>query len=192
MLHLNQTKTTKFSGVEAKVSYDAQNFYIKASYSNQKSNQTVNEISGVGSNSFGGYTEITELPKNYATIDKGTRLYNKKLTIGMLAKYTRSAKKVTVNENNRYNPNDYFPEQKTEKLPDSPMIYDFYMILKLKENLTFEFEIKNLFDKNYMDVLNAFYETSNQLSYDANGNDVYLFDNQARSRTVAESFEYKF
>ena len=192
MLHLNQTKTTKFSGVEAKVSYDAQNFYIKASYSNQKSNQTVNEISGVGSNSFGGYTEITELPKNYATIDKGTRLYNKKLTIGMLAKYTRSAKKVTVNENNRYNPNDYFPEQKTEKLPDSPMIYDFYMILKLKENLTFEFKIKNLFDKNYMDVLNAFYETSNQLSYDANGNDVYLFDNQARSRTVAESFEYKF
>ena len=72
------------------------------------------------------------------------------------------------------------------------MIYDFYMILKLKENLTFEFKIKNLFDKNYMDVLNAFYETSNQLSYDANGNDVYLFDNQARSRTVAESFEYKF
>lgn len=195
MIHLNQTELTKFSGVEAQISYDARKFYLKASYSKQKSNQTVNETSGVGPNSFGGYTETTELPKDYATIDIGTRLFDEKFILGMMAKYTGSAKRVTVNTDNRVNPsdpNDMFPEQKTEKLPKIPIIYDLYVIAKPKDNLTFKFEIQNLFDKNYMDALNAFNGTQNQHSYDVNGNDIYLFDNKARGRTIIGSFEYKF
>lgn len=195
MIHLNQTELTKFSGVEAEFSYDMQKFYLKASYSKQKSNQIVNETSGVGPNSFAGYTEMTELPKDYATIDIGTRLFNKRLIVGMLAKYTGSAKRVTVSNDDRHDPNDpddMFPEFNTEKLPKIPTIYDLYVVAKPKENLTFKFEIQNLFDKNYMDALNAFNGTSNQLSYDANGNDIHLFDNKARGRTIIGSFEYKF
>lgn len=195
MLHLNQTEVTKFRGYEIELSYDTGMFYIKASYSRQKDNQTTNETSGADANSFGGYTEITELPKDYATIDIGTRLYDKKLTIGMLAKYTGSAKRVTVDNYNRSDPNDpndWYPELKTEKLPDIPTIYDFYVIFQPKDSLTFKFEIQNLFDKNYMDALNAFNGTTNQHTYDINENDIYLFDNQARGRTVLASFEYKF
>lgn len=195
MLHLNQQEVTKFRGIEAEISYDTGGFYAKASYSRQVSNQTTNETSGADSNSFGGYTEITELPKTYATIDVGTRLYNEKLTVGMLAKYTGSASRVTVDAYNRIdtnNPDDWYPELKKEKLPDIPMIYDFYVILKPKDNLHFKFEIQNIFDKNYMDALNAFNGTTNQKTYDLNGNDIYLFDNQARGRTVLASFEYRF
>ena len=195
MIHLNQTELTKFSGVEAEFSYDMQKFYLKASYSKQKSNQIVNETSGVGPNSFAGYTEVTELPKDYATIDIGTRLLNKKLIVGMIAKYTGSAKRVTVNDADRHNPNDpndTFPEFNTEKLPKIPTVYDLYVVAKPKENLTFKFEIQNLFDKNYMDALNAFNGTTNQLTYDQNWNEVHLFDNKARGRTFIGSVEYIF
>ncbi|MSN96850.1 TonB-dependent receptor [Campylobacter sp. FMV-PI01] len=195
MLHLNQTEVTKFRGWEVELSYDTGMFYVKGSYSKQTSNQTTNETSGTHSNSFGGYTEITELPKDYARIDVGTRLFDEKLTIGMIAKYTGDAYRVTIGTDNRVptnDPNDLYPELLKEKLPNIPTIYDFYMILKPNENLTLKFEIQNLFDKNYMDALNAFNGTENQHTYDINGNDIYLFDNQARGRTVLGSFEYKF
>ncbi|MCI6988437.1 MAG: TonB-dependent receptor [Campylobacter sp.] len=194
MLHLNQQEVTKFRGIEAELSYDAGKFYIKASYSRQNSNQITNETSGAGANSFGGYTELSQLPKTYATVDIGTRLYNEKLTVGMIAKYTGSAKRVSSKEErvNSNDPNDFYPEFKTEKLPNIPTIYDFYVILQPQENFTFRFEIQNLFDKNYMDALNSFNSTTNQAQYDINGNDITLFDNQARGRTILASIEYKF
>ncbi len=50
----------------------------------------------------------------------------------------------------------------------------------------------NLFDKNYMDALNAYNSLDNQLQYNGAGDPIYLFSNSARGRTFIVSFEYKY
>lgn len=60
------------------------------------------------------------------------------------------------------------------------------------ENLTFKFEVQNVFDKNYMDALNSFNNSTTQKTWDADYNNVYLFSNSSRGRTFIGSFEYKF
>lgn len=194
MLHLNQTEVTKFSGMEVELSYDARKFYIRGSYSNQHSNQVVNETSGVGANSFGGYTEITTLPEVYANLDVGARLFDEKFVVGMIYKYTGDAYRVSVHEHrvDTNDPDDFYPELKTEKLPKIPGIFDLYASYQPFENLTIKFEVQNLFDKNYLDALNAFNGTTSQASYDIEGNDISLFDNKARGRTYKASIEYRY
>ncbi|HEF1336195.1 TPA: hypothetical protein R8R40_000631 [Campylobacter jejuni] len=52
--------------------------------------------------------------------------------------------------------------------------------------------MQNLFDKNYMDPLNAYNSLDNQLQYNGAGDPIYLFSNSARGRTFIVSFEYKY
>lgn len=192
-LYLNQEKETDFRGIEIELSYDAGIFFAKSSYSRQKDNQSMNETSGAGAQFF-GYSEITQLPKDYATIELGTRLFAEKLTIGTIAKYTGKAKRIRPDDGrvDSDNPNDYFPEFITEELPKIPTIYDAYATYKPKDNLTFKFEVQNVFDKNYMDALNAFNSTGNQYQLNANGNDIFLFNNSSRGRTFVVGFNYKY
>lgn len=83
---------------------------------------------------------------------------NEKLVVGMIYKYTGDAYRVSVHENrvDTNDPDDFYPELKTEKLPKIPGIFDLYASYQPIENLTLKFEVQNLFDKNYLDALNAF------------------------------------
>ncbi len=195
IMNLNREDNTEFKGFEVELSYDVGFFYTKASYSKQKDNQLVSETSSGEINSFSGYSEITKLPEDYATIDIGTRLMDEKITLGVLAKYIGKAKRVAIDTAEREKEptnEDMFPQYKKEKLPKIPTIYDFYASYKPKENLTFKFEVQNVFDKNYMDALNSFNNSTTQKTWDADYNNVYLFSNSSRGRTFIGSFEYKF
>lgn len=200
-LHLNQEEVTKFRGWEAEMSYDMDYFFAKVMYSKQTNNQILNELSGVGAGKFGS-SAITKLPESYGQIELGTRflLLNESWTLGMITKITgeggeRVRPDSAEDPNGKSNPK-YNPYQKhgyiKEKLPKIPTIYDLYTIYKPTKNFTLRFEVQNLFDKKYLDVLNAYNSTENQYQVDSSGNDMFLFTNSARGRTFLASFEYKY
>ncbi|CZE45826.1 TonB-dependent receptor domain-containing protein [Campylobacter geochelonis] len=190
MIYANSLDDAKFKGIEAQITYDMGVFYTKASYSRQTSKQPVSETYG---NRAFGFGKISELPKDYATIDIGTRLMDEKLTFGSVIKYTGKAKRVhpSDGDDGRVDPNRVLSQKKTQDLPQIPTIFDFYATYKPTSNLTFKVEVQNAFDKNYLDALNAFNSIQPEL-YDKNDNSIYLFSNSSRGRTFLASFEYKF
>ncbi|WP_033917033.1 TonB-dependent receptor domain-containing protein [Campylobacter sputorum] len=187
-LHLNHYNEVEFKGYEVELNYDMNILYIIASYSHQKSNQPINETYG---NDMFGLGKITELPRDYATIDLGTRFFNKKLNIGVIAKYTGKAKRVDRNSSARVDKDDSLSQRKSQELPSIPTVYDLYAIYKPNDKFTFKFEVQNLTDKNYMDALNAYNSAEPEL-LDKNDNDIYLFPNKARGRTFLASVSYRF
>lgn len=199
-LNVNNDEIVKFKGVELELNYDMRSFYTKFSYSHQNTKQPISDTYGVGGNTF-EFSEMTELPKDYANLDLGFRFLNEKLNIGTIAKYTGKARRIRPYEESRdiNNADENNPlvitgqrEFLTEDLPKIPIIYDFYLSYEPIKNLIFKFDVQNLFNKNYMDALNAFNSTSSQYIVDKNDNDILLFTNQARGRTFLFSVSYKY
>ncbi|PSM53317.1 TonB-dependent receptor [Campylobacter blaseri] len=193
-LHLNSANTVTLKGVEAELSYDMGSFFVNASYSHEKSDAPTNET--YGGDMF-GYGKIAKLPEDYATINVGTRLFNEKLTLGAIIKYTGKAKRIHPNDYDlgrepTDDPNDLFASRKEQDLPNIPTIYDLYATYKYSDNFNLKFEVQNVFDKDYVDALNAFSTQGNQEQYDSNWNELYIFSNKARGRTFLASFEYRY
>lgn len=181
----------KFEGFEIEASYDIGYFYTNLSYSYQKAlklpisdSQKIAGHLGMGS----GQTQFSELPRSYATLDIGTRLFDEKLTFGSSIKYTGRAKRVDPRTDFNANPPYFSAEQKTENLPNIPTIIDLYAIYEPNDNLRVKFEVKNLTDKNYMDALYTLNSNESQVG----ANDITLFDNKARGRSFIASIVYKF
>lgn len=181
----------KFEGFEIETSYDTGWFYTNLSYSYQKAlkllisdSQKIAGHLGMG----GGQTQFSELPRHYATLDVGTRLFNEKLTIGSVIKYTSKAKRVDPRTDFNANPPYLTAKPKTENLPNIPTIIDLYAVYEPNDNFRFKFEVQNLADKNYMDALYTYNSTQSQIG----NNDITLFNNQARGRTLIASIVYKF
>lgn len=195
--YLNFPNKTTFKGFEAELSYDAGFFYAKASYARQTNDAPLSETYGSDASNF-GTGMITELPKDYATINLGTRLFDDKLDLGIIAKYTGRAKRIYPSNSDEYrdnptNTNGYqLGMHKTQYLPSIPTIYDLYVNFSPYKNLTLKFEVQNLMDKNYMDALNVYNSASNQATFTSDGSDVFLFNNSARGRTYIMGFQYQY
>ncbi|MCZ6103388.1 TonB-dependent receptor plug domain-containing protein [Campylobacter ureolyticus] len=181
----------KFEGFEVETSYDVGYFYTNLSYSYQKAlklpisdSQKIAGHLGMG----GGVTQFSELPRSYATLDIGTRLFDKRLTFGSSIKYTGRAKRVDPRTDFNANPPYFSAEPKTENLPNIPTIIDLYAIYESNDNLRVKFEVQNLTDKNYMDALYTLNSNESQIGQ----NNITLFDNKARGRSFIASIVYKF
>ncbi|MCZ6160884.1 TonB-dependent receptor domain-containing protein [Campylobacter ureolyticus] len=181
----------KFEGLEVETSYDVGYFYTNLSYSYQKAlklpmsdSQKIAGHLGMG----GGVTQFSELPRSYATLDIGTRLFDKRLTFGSSIKYTGRAKRVDPRTDFNTNPPYISAEPKTENLPNIPTIIDLYAIYEPNDNLRVKFEVQNLTDKNYMDALYTLNSNESQIGQ----NNITLFDNKARGQSFIASIVYKF
>lgn len=200
IMHLNWDELARFQGVELELNYDMGYFYSRLAYSWQEFNQPFSETYAGDSTGF-GFSRPSALPQDYGTFDIGARFYDESIIIGSIIKYTGKAKRlspITSDRDPNYELNDPFAAAiPSQDLPRIPTIWDLYIAwnpsnFKWGKYFNMRFEIQNLLDSNYMDALNAFNSAPSQGGYDANGNNIYLFNNAARGRTYIISAQLRF
>ncbi|MDU6826838.1 MAG: TonB-dependent receptor [Campylobacter sp.] len=184
----------KFRGFELELTYDIGYFYTNLSYTRQKTTYLPSDSSALDwtNGPASGQSQFSELPKDYATLDIGTRLFGEKLTFGGLIKYTGKAKRIYPKAEFAPSPNNQnplFKKLQTQELPKIPTVIDLYASYEPIKNLTLKFEVQNLTDKNYMDAL---YTYNSSYSSQVFNDDIVLFNNSARGRTFLMSFEYRY
>lgn len=192
-LYVNHDVPINFRGYEIELNYDMGIFYTKISYTRQKTDQIQSETSSSYYGNF-NYTQVQDLPKYYGQAEVGARFFDEKLQLGVIAKYTGKAKRAYPSDGseNRDGDNDDINSPIIlQDLPKIPTIYDLNLVYKLSKNFTIKGEVQNLFNKNYIDALNA-NNSTNQLDYNSNGDNIYLFSNSARGRTYYVNFEYRY
>ncbi|WP_195836332.1 TonB-dependent receptor domain-containing protein, partial [Campylobacter portucalensis] len=215
--HNNYHKDVKIKGLELELGYDIGIAYMNLAYARQNTDQplnftdaspNVNSVSNRGK-WFQGYglTKLTMLPKDYASIDIGTRMFDKKLTIGAKAKYYGKSKITTLKIESVACPgvskklhshghgNDSCGYIKKDgDLESQGFIFDFYTIYKPTENFIIKAEIQNIFDKAYINPLDANNDSASQFYFEMGVSDdyQYLTSNYARGRTALVSFSYEF
>lgn len=193
IMFLNSNDTAIFNGVELEINYDMPYFFSKISYSWQKSKQPISETMLGGAEGF-GYSRLSLLPQDYATIDLGIKLFDEKLIVGSIIKYTGKAYRLYPDgqREDTNDPNDFFPTPLKQELPRIPTIWDLYVSYFPIKYCSVRFEVQNVLDKNYLDALNAYNSTPNQSGVNASGDTIYLFSNSARGRTYILSMQLKF
>lgn len=195
VIQLNDKDISKFRGVELEFKYDMGIFYSNLSYTYQYSKHKFSDSESL---EFGGaqsgQKQFAQLPKHYANLNLGTRLFNEKLDLGANARYTSSAKRIIPIGSMDDDPNDsnaLAPLKTADTLPKIPTIIDLYANFEIFKGLKIGAEVQNLFDKNYMDALYT-YNTGENQNIGGWTNPVFLFNNQARGRTIIFNFEYKY
>ncbi|OPA71444.1 hypothetical protein BB381_02815 [Campylobacter pinnipediorum subsp. caledonicus] len=215
--HYNFEKLVTIQGYEIEASYDNGTFYANLAYSRQKTNQPLNftdssprvdESKSDTEIDFQGYglTKITILPKDYATLDIGTRFGNKKFTLGSTIKYYGKSRITSNTVETLYCDGTVMKKgdttqnpicgnvKKEQEINRQPFIFDLYTIANISNNLTIKFEIKNLFDKKYINPLDSNNDSAGQFIFDLGVGDTYQFANNnfARGRTAMMSINYKY
>ena len=199
---VNSKEDSTMKGVELELRYDVGFFYTKLAYTYQKSEYPFSssesrEVKGAVS----GFGQYTKLPEHYGNLDMGTRLFDEKLNLGFLAKYTGQSSRIEpvidTDENDKIdledlNNHQIDPKVRNYDLPKIPIIVDVYASFEPFEDFIIKGEIQNVMDKNYMDALNTYNSGSNQHAVNENDEDIFLFNNSARGRTFIISAEYKF
>lgn len=200
------------NGIEIEISYDAGLFYANLVYSRQKSHQpTSASDAGVASNpkptvseyfSYShGISKISMLPKDYGFLDSGIRILNNSVTLGSRVKYFGESKKAYydandkewINEGGQNAPEDKRKAvRKTEIIDKQPLIFDFYASYEPIKNLIIRAEIQNVFDKQYIDPLDANNDSASQRTYSIVEGDQSYITNLAKGRTAILSFSYKY
>lgn len=180
-IYVNHHEKVKNRGWEVELAYDSDYFFMNGSYTRNESTAPTSKgamiLDGFGTEAY------TQQPKDHATLELGTRLLDKKLTLSGLFKYTGKAKRVGIDldeDNNIIH----------EDLPNIPVIIDVYANYKVNQHLTLKAGVQNLMDRNYLDALNA-YNSSPSESYDYD-TDTYRFTNSARGRTYTLGAEVRF
>ncbi|MGI7371146.1 TonB-dependent receptor domain-containing protein [Campylobacter coli] len=148
LMQLNDDEKAKFHGVELEFKYDTGFFYSILSYTYQKSKH---KFSDTESLEFGGaqsgQSQFAQLPEHYANLDMGVRLFEEKLTLGALAKYTGKAKRIVPVgslDNDPSNPDAMAPLKTTDELPKIPTIVDLYANYKILKNFTIKAEVPKI------------------------------------------------
>ncbi|WP_249961001.1 TonB-dependent receptor domain-containing protein [Histophilus somni] len=207
----------KMQGIEFELNYDIGWFYANLSYARQKTNQpssysdsssAVNDGSSSGKYLQGfGLSKISSLPKDYGSLDLGTRLFDGKLTLGGIAKYYGKSKRAKVDKVDgdvilpgTFKSKDgkvyltYVRIAGTEEIKAQPVIFDLYAIYQPTENLTIKGEIQNVFDKRYISPLDANNDSASQMTFIFGVGDGYqkTLNNYSRGRTFVLNVNYKF
>lgn len=224
--HQNYQPIVKKSGVELEINYDMGRFFANLSYAYQRTNQPTNyaDASPRPNNASKddilkqgyGLSRVSMLPKDYGRLELGTRWFDKKLTLGMAARYYGKSKRATIEEeyingshfekNARGNRN-YYAIKKTEEIKKQPIILDLHVSYEPIKDLIIKAEVQNLLDKRYVDPLDAGNDAASQRYYsslndsicskdpdscEGGGKDKTVLYNFARGRTYILSLNYKF
>lgn len=207
IFHKNHEKNVKMKGVEVELNYDMGWLYTHLTYAYQKSTQPISftdASSRVDNPSDSerltqgfGATKITILPRDYASLELGTRLFDKKLVLGGVMKYYGKSKRASTHKFiNKKLPNERVIEQSrgTEEIPKQPFIFDFHVSYEPIKNLVLKGEVQNVFDKKYIDPLDSNNDSASQTFYNLDISDKYIsvLNNFARGRTFVFSLSYKF
>ncbi|MDC9581220.1 TonB-dependent receptor [Xenorhabdus sp. PR6a] len=145
-IYSNSLTPVTMRGYELSMDYDAGIFYSTLAYSQQKTQQPTSI-----STSYFGASPASQLPERYATLDTGIRLFDEKMRVGAIVKYTGTSY--------HQDPNIEFDEEndnqvKMIKDDKIPTIIDLYTDYQINKNILVKFSIQNLTNKNYSDALN--------------------------------------
>lgn len=223
--HQNYQPIVKKSGAELELNYDMGRFFANVSYAYQRTNQPTNyaDASPRPNNASKedilkqgyGLSRVSMLPKDYGRLELGTRWFDKKLTLGIAARYYGKSKRATIEEeyingshfekNARGNRN-YYAIKKTEEIKKQPIILDLHVSYEPIKDLIIKAEVQNLLDKRYVDPLDAGNDAASQRYYSSLNDsicnksdacedgvkDKSVLYNFARGRTYILSLNYKF
>ena len=224
--HQNYQPIVKKSGAELELNYDMGSFFANLSYAYQRTNQPTNyaDASPRPNNASKedilkqgyGLSRITMLPKDYGRLELGTRWFDKKLTLGIAARYYGKSKRATIQEEyingshfelNTSGDRTYYAVKKTEEIEKQPIILDLHVSYEPIKDLIIKAEVQNLLDKRYVDPLDAGNDAASQRYYSSlnnsiecakdpsacnGGSDKTVLYNFARGRTFIMSLNYKF
>lgn len=223
--HQNYQPIVKKSGAELELNYDMGRFFANVSYAYQRTNQPTNyaDASPRPNNASKedilkqgyGLSRVSMLPKDYGRLELGTRWFDKKLTLGMAARYYGKSKRATIEEEyingSHYEKNTsgqrtYYAVKKTEEIKKQPIILDLHVSYEPIKDLIIKAEVQNLLDKRYVDPLDAGNDAASQRYYSSlntsiecakdssacGGSDKTVLYNFARGRTYILSLNYKF
>lgn len=219
--HINNDETVTMRGLEIEFSYDIGWFYTNLAYARQTTNQPNNftdasSRSDLEGDSIAdkdrltqgyGASKIALLPKDYGSLELGTRLFNQKLTIGGIMKYYGKSKRTSGKNEDIYypynktvnwdssNPKHGMGFRKQETIERQPLIYDLYVSYEPIENLVIKAEIQNVFDKKYIDPLDSNNDSASQTYFaisSTGAGEYSVLNNYARGRTGVLSFTYKY
>lgn len=222
--HQNYQPIVKKSGAELELNYDMGRFFANVSYAYQRTNQPTNyaDASPRPNNASKedilkqgyGLSRVSMLPKDYGRLELGTRWFDKKLTLGMAARYYGKSKRATIEEEyingshfekNTSGSRTYYAVKKTEEIKKQPIILDLHVSYEPIKDLIIKAEVQNLLDKRYVDPLDAGNDAASQRYYSSlndsicnksacedGGKDKTVLYNFARGRTYILSLNYKF
>ncbi|EIJ71217.1 TonB-dependent receptor [Haemophilus parahaemolyticus] len=224
--HQNYEPIVKKSGAELELNYDMGRFFANFSYAYQRTNQPTNyaDASPRPNNASKedilkqgyGLSRVSMLPKDYGRLELGTRWFDKKLTLGIAARYYGKSKRATIQEEyingshfelNTAGDRTYYAVKKTEEIEKQPIILDLHVSYEPIKDLIIKAEVQNLLDKRYVDPLDAGNDAASQRYYSSlnnsiecakdpsacnGGSDKTVLYNFARGRTFIMSLNYKF
>ncbi|ETS30412.1 TonB-dependent receptor [Photorhabdus temperata] len=175
-IYSNSITPVIMRGYEVSADYDAGIFYSKLSYSQQKTHQPTSISTAI----FGA-DPVSELPKNFMTLDTGIRLLDEKLSIGAIVKYTGDSYKMDRDPYNQ-DADGRTLMQKEQKIPT---VFDLYSDYRINKNVLLKFSVQNLTNRNYSEALN-------RLSSAPVIDELTLVDQTARGRTYIAGAEIRF
>lgn len=177
-VYVNTTSPVTTKGYEIEAGYDMGFAYANLSWSKQHTDQPTSIASTVYSFA---YSDMSDLPESYATLDVGGRLFNEKVTIGSLVKFTGKSKRLST-EGISTDTNSV-PK---EKMPDIPTVIDLYSSWQMTDNVLLRFSVQNVTNRDYAEALNRMNQS---LDYAKDGASV---NTTARGRTYVFGGEIQF
>lgn len=177
-VYLNTTSPVTTKGYEIEAGYDIGFAYVNLSWSKQHTDQPTSIASTVYSFA---YSDLSDLPDSYATLDVGGRLFDQKLTVGSLVKFTGKSKRLST-EGISIDSNSV-PK---ESMPDIPTIIDLYSSYQVTDNVLLRLSVQNVTNRDYSEALNRMNQS---LDYAKDGASV---NTTARGRTWVFGGEIQF
>ncbi|HDR1931808.1 TPA: TonB-dependent receptor, partial [Pasteurella multocida] len=206
--HKNYSQRVKMTGIETEISYDMGNIYFNLTYAKQKNNQPISFTDGSAKTGGAsntnrllqgfGASKISVLPESYGSLEIGTRFFDGKLDMSTTAKYYGKSKRVleqplaiksgdekdTVKEQIRV----------TQDIPKQPIIFDLQISYEPIKNLVLKAEVQNVFDKRYINPLDANNDSASQsvFNIDLSDKTINVLNNFARGRTYVFTLSYQY
>ncbi|WP_339025703.1 TonB-dependent receptor domain-containing protein [Leclercia pneumoniae] len=177
-VYVNTTSPVTTKGYEIEAGYDVGFAYANLSWSKQQTDQPTSIASTVYSFA---YSDMSDLPESYATLDIGGRLFDQKVTLGSLVKFTGKSKRLST-EGISTDTNSV-PK---EKMPNIPTVIDLYSSWQMTDNVLLRFSVQNVTNRDYAEALNRMNQS---LDYAQEGASV---NTTARGRTYVFGGEIQF
>jgi len=177
-VYVNTTSPVTTKGYEIEAGYDVGFAYANLSWSKQQTDQPTSIASTIYSFA---YSDMSDLPESYATLDIGGRLFDQKVTLGSLVKFTGKSKRLST-EGISTDTNSV-PK---EKMPNIPTVIDLYSSWQMTDNVLLRFSVQNVTNRDYAEALNRMNQS---LDYAQEGASV---NTTARGRTYVFGGEIQF
>lgn len=177
-VYVNTTSPVTTKGYEIEAGYDVGFAYANLAWSKQQTDQPTSIASTIYSFA---YSDMSDLPESYATLDIGGRLFDQKVTLGSLVKFTGKSKRLST-EGISTDTNSV-PK---EKMPNIPTVIDLYSSWQMTDNVLLRFSVQNVTNRDYAEALNRMNQS---LDYAQEGASV---NTTARGRTYVFGGEIQF